>query len=393
MIRHSLYLAWKYLAYHRLRTVTLVACITLIAVLPLSLELILKESEHQLVARAEATPLLFGARGSALDLVMNSLYFSDEIPNTTTMAAVDEIAASGLAGPIPLYVRFRARGFPIVGTTLDYLDYRGLQLAKGNHFALLGECVIGAEVAEKLGLDAGDHLLSSPETLFNIAGIYPLKMKIAGVLKPTNSADDLGVFTDVDTTMVIQGLSHGHEDLARTTDPTLIIERTDSSIRANAKLVEYTEITSDNIDSFHPHGDPADFPLTGIIALPHDEKSGTILRGRYINADDALQVVRPGDVIDTLMVNIFRIRNLIDAVVFTVGIATLLALVLVFSLSLRLRQREIDTALKLGCSRATIARLLGAEIMIILLFSAAVAVPLLILVSRFAQPIVRSLFM
>ena len=393
MIRHSLYLAWRYLAHHPLRTVILVACVTLIAVLPLSLELILKESERQLVTRADTTPLLFGAQGSALDLVMNSLYFSDEVPITTTMAAVDEIAASGLAGPIPLHVRFKARGFPIVGTTLDYFDFRGLQLAQGHHFAYLGECVIGAEVAAKLQLGVGDHLLSSPETVFDIAGIYPLKMKITGVLKPTNSADDLGVFTDVDTTMVIQGLSHGHEDLARTTDPSLIIDRSDSAIRANAKLVEYTEITTENIDSFHPHGEPADFPLTGIIALPYDDKSGTILRGRYIDPDASLQAVRPGGVIDTLMDNIFRIRNLIDAVVFSVGVATLLALLLVFSLSLRLRQREIDTAFKLGCSRATIVRLLGAEILIIMLFSAAVAVLLLFIVSHYAQLIVRSLFM
>jgi putative ABC transport system permease protein len=277
VIRHSLYLAWKYLAHHRLRTVILVACVTLITVLLLSLELMLKESERQLVARADATPLLFGAHGSALDLVMNSLCFSDEVPITTTMAAADEIAASGLTGPILLYVRFKARGFPIVGTTLDYFDFRGLQLAQGHHFALLGECFIGAEVAAKLALGVGDHLLSSPETVFDIAGVYPLKMKITGVLKPTNSADDLGVFTDVDTTMVIQGLSHGHEDLARTTEPSLIIERSDGAVRANAKLVEDTEITEENIDSFHPHGEPADFPLTGIIALSYDDKSGTIL--------------------------------------------------------------------------------------------------------------------
>jgi putative ABC transport system permease protein len=102
-------------------------------------------------------------------------------------------------------------------------------------------------------------------------------------------------------------------------------------------------------------------------------------------------VVRPGEVIDNLMANIFRIRNLIDAVVLSVGVATLL--VLVFSLSLRLRQREIDTAFKLGCSRSTITRLLGAEIPIIVLISAAAAGLLLVVVSHFAQPIVRTLFL
>ena len=69
----SFYIAWKYLSFSKARSATLIACITLIAVLPLALEIILDESEHQLVERAEHTPLLVGARGSALDLVMNSL--------------------------------------------------------------------------------------------------------------------------------------------------------------------------------------------------------------------------------------------------------------------------------------------------------------------------------
>ena len=76
----SLYIAWRYVSFNWARTLTLVACVTLIAVLPLSLELLLEESERQLMSRAVSTPLVIGAKGSSLDLVMNSLYFSDEAP-------------------------------------------------------------------------------------------------------------------------------------------------------------------------------------------------------------------------------------------------------------------------------------------------------------------------
>ena len=192
----SFYIAWKYLFFSKVRFATLVACITLIAILPLALEIILDESEQQLVERAEHTPLLVGARGSALDLVMNSLYFADEVPQPITLASADEITATELAFAIPLYVRFQARGFPIVGTTLDYFDFRQLRLAAGEPFGLLGECVIGAAVARQLGLKPGDSLLSSPETVFDLAGVYPLKMRVAGVLAPTHSADDLAVLVD-----------------------------------------------------------------------------------------------------------------------------------------------------------------------------------------------------
>ena len=70
----------------------------------------------------------------------------------------------------------------------------------------------------------------------------------------------------------------------------------------------------------------------------------------------------------------------------------LMALVLVFALSLRLRQREIDTIFKLGCSRLTIAQLLGAEIVIIAAFSAVLCLLILGVVSHYAQQLVRTLF-
>ncbi|MEA3243011.1 MAG: hypothetical protein U9Q19_06165 [Pseudomonadota bacterium] len=388
----SFYIAWKYLLFSKARSATLVACITLIAVLPLALEIILDESEHQLVERAQHTPLLVGARGSALDLVMNSLYFADEVPELVSMASADEITATDLAVTVPLYVRFQARGFPIVGTTLDYFDFRKLRLAAGTPFGLLGECVIGASVARQFELKPGDSLLSSPETVFDLAGVYPLKMHVAGVLAPSHSADDLAVLVDVKTAWVIEGLVHGHEDVTRSQDSSVIIERSESSVTANAKLMQYTEITEDNIEAFHLHGDPAGYPLTAIIALPHDDKAATILRGRYQNTDSLYQIVPPADVIDTLMTNIFRIRNVLDAVILFVGLATLMALVLVFALSLRLRQREIDTIFKLGCSRLTIAQLLGAEIVLIAAFSAVLCLLILSVVSHYDQQLVRALF-
>ena len=388
----SLYLAWQYLRFNKARTLIMVGCITIIAALTMALEILLNESERQLALRAESSPLLVGAKGSALDLVMNSLYFGDEVPETISMAAAEQVSDTALAVPIPLYVRFKARGFPIVGTTLDYFDFRDLQLEQGNMFVMLGQCVIGAEVAMKLNLKAGDYIVSSPETLFDIAGVYPLKMKIAGVLAPNHSADDLGVFVDIQTAWVIQGLGHGHKDVTKTTDSSVILKREAGNVTANAKLMQYTEITDENIDSFHLHGDSTKFPITAVLALPNDDKAGTILQGRYLEKETPYQIVRPKEVIDTLMANIFKIRNVLDAVIMLVGTATLLALVLVFSLSLRLREREIDVIFKIGCSRATIARLLGAEIFIVAVVSLAVCSGLVALILYYDQMLVRSLF-
>ena len=391
-MKDSLYLAWRYLVYNKKKTFILVCCITIIAALPLALEVLLNESERQLAQRADLTPFVIGAKGSALDLVMNNLYFGDEVPETITMHAAGQVMDTGLAAPIPMFVRFKARDFPIVGTTIDYFDFRSLQVEQGGMFTMLGQAVLGSEVAKQLGLQPGDYIVSSPETLFDIAGIYPLKMKITGVLAPTQSADDLGVFVDIQTAWVIQGLGHGHKDVTKTTDSSVILKKEEGNVTANAKLVQYTEITEDNIDSFHLHGDAVGFPITAVIALPYDEKSGTILQGRYLEKETPYQIVRPKEVIDTLMANIFKIRNVLDAVIMLVGTATLLALVLVFSLSLRLREKEIEVIFKLGCSRATIARLLSAELLIIIVISALVCTALLGFIIQYDQVLVRSLF-
>jgi putative ABC transport system permease protein len=389
---HSLYIAWKYITHNRLKTAVLVACVTLIAFLPFTLQLLLDESERQLMSRAVSTPLVVGAKGSALDLVMNSLYFGDERPETIRMEAANRIRDSDLALPIPLYSRFKSRGFPIVGTTLDYFDFRGFKVASGRALAVLGDCVVGARVAEGLTLKVGDSLISSPESLFDLAGVYPLKMKVVGVLEKTHTSDDLAVFVDLKTAWVIQGLGHGHQDVTQLKDPTLVLKRSGSNVAATSKLYHYTEISAENIDSFHFHGNTDVYPITAIIAVPADEKSGTILQGRYLAKEETQQILRPAEVIDGLLQNIFRIKNVLDAVVSVVALATIMAIVLVFALSLRLRQREIETIFKIGCSRLTIAKLLAAEILIIVASSAVLCGILLMVVRQFTNDLVRMLF-
>ena len=62
------------------------------------------------------------------------------------------------------------------------------------------------------------------------------------------------------------------------------------------------------------------------------------------------------------------------------------------ALSLRLRQREIQTIFKIGCSCLTIARLLAAEILIIVSSSAVLCGIMLMVVHPFTNDLVRMLF-
>ena len=366
-MRESYYLAFRYLLFHRSRTLILITCITLIAYIPSALQIILKKSETQLKSRAIETDLILGSKGSSIDLVMNSLYFQKDVPDLIPMSALDDIYDTELATAIPLYVRFQARNHMIVGTSVDYFDYRQLQLHEGNLFSRLGDCILGSSVANEFQLGVGDYIVSSSENIFDITGVYPLKMKVTGILKPSGTNDDDALFVDVKTTWVIQGLVHGHQDLAESTNESVILERDSSNISANAKLYHYNEITEDNLESFHFHGNFDDYPLSSILIIPDSEKSGTLLRGQYLLEDERLvQIVDPIKTVEEILQNIFKIKKVIDRVIIFVAISTLLALILVFSLSMKLRAGEMSTYFKMGSSKNLILRLFLAEITLIL---------------------------
>ncbi|QXP87228.1 ABC transporter permease [Methylococcus capsulatus] len=388
-MRHDFYLAWRHLRHHRTRTLILVLCLGLIAALPLGLHQVLEAGEYWMTRRAEATPLLVGARGSSVDLTLGALYFSETGVPTIRMQEADRITATGWADALPVYARHRVQDQPLIGVTLDYFDFRGLAPAQGELPAILGDCVLGADAADRLGLGPGDTLASSSENAFDLAGSYPLKLHVTGVLAKAHSPDDHAVFVDIQTAWIIEGLGHGHgETQAAPTQP-------DSPFgspavrRADAGLLTYTEITPENLEFFHFHGDPATYPISAVIALPHDTRAATLLQGRYLDDDSETEIVRPLDVTRGLLQNIFRVGALFDGILLLVGTIALLLVALVFSLSLRLRQREIETIYLLGCARLTVLRLLFAEILLIALIAAAVCAAVLATAAPYASDLAR----
>jgi putative ABC transport system permease protein len=387
----GLYLAWRYLMHHRIKSAILVLAVALIVFLPGGLNVLVGQSAANLTARAEATPLLVGAKGSPLGLVLRALYFESSPPEPTSAAETLRVRESQLAEAIPLHVRFRVGDQPIVGTSLAYFRFRGLDIAAGRMIATLGECVLGAMAAERLGLAPGDHVVSSPENLFDLAGVYPLRMRVAGVLAPSHGPDDRAVFVDVKTAWVIEGLGHGHQELTDAAAEGAVLARDGQKITANASLKEYNEITPETAGSFHFHGDASGYPLTAVIVVPNDEKSQVILMGRYQSTGEQSQILRPAPAVESLLGTVFAVRSYVVAALALVGIATLAVTALVFMLSLRLRDREVQTLTRIGAARANVAVLLAAEIAFVLVVGAALAALLTFLTARTGAEAIRAL--
>ena len=94
---------------------------------------------------------------------------------------------------------------------------------------------------------------------------------------------------------------------------------------------------------------------------------------------------------DELLETILTVREYVIAAVVIAGVATLATAALVFLLSLRLRRREIETMLKIGASRATVATLVASELAFVLASGALVAWALTLLTSRFGSAAIRAL--
>jgi putative ABC transport system permease protein len=392
-VKDLLYLGVNYIRHHRVKLLVLTLAITLVSWLPIAIQSIVDQTARQLSQRAERTPLVIGAPGSPLELSLGSLYFKAKTPQVMSYAEVAAVRATGYARAIPLYYRFRVQDYPLVGTSPDYFDYRGLRLSSGRHAALLGEAVIGAQVARAMQLTVGDHVISSPESVFDLAGVYPLKMPVVGILAPGFSPDDEAVFVDIKTAWVIQGLGHGHQDLNRKEALGQILKREGDNIIANASVRQFNEITPDNLDSFHFHGDNADNPISAIIPVPADKKSAALLLGHYLEERSDVQIVRSQRVIGELLDTLFTVRDYIVVGIAIVALATATVALLVFYLSLRLRKGERFTLARIGASRWQIQALMATEVIFVLLLSAVLSAILIALTRQYGMALLQQLLM
>ena len=176
-------------------------------------------------------------------------------------------------------------------------------------------------------------------------------------------------------------------------DESMVQARAENQVQVSPALRTYQEVTDANIDSFHFHGSLDNYPLTGVIAVPKDEKSGVILMGRYLDSEANRQIVRPRDVVEELLDTILTIQQFIVAAVFIIAVATIATASLVFLLSLRLRRREIDTIARIGGNRWHVASMLLAEVVIVLVIGSALASVLTVLTWRYGSAVIESVVM
>ena len=358
-------LAWKSLMHHKVRSLVLVLCIGLLGVLPLAVEGFLELYRTQLESRAAATPLVVGAPGSRSDLLIHSLYFRGAVESSIPMRVAQQVADQGQVIPIPLHLEGTVRNYPLVGTSPDYQNFRQLKIATGGPWPQkLSEAVIGSEVARKEELSVGDTVPTDAEELYDLGGGYPLVLKIRGVLAPTGTPDDEAIFVSLQTSWVVAGEGHGHIAINPDIDFNLILENKSDNVTMNAAVVEAVEVTPENEDSFHFHGDPDDLPITALVIDAETNKDRTLARSK-LRRDEDLLVLDSMVELKELLGIVSQAKAILDANSLLVLLAALMMLGLIVTLDVKVREREVRTLERIGAPRGFVARLLFTEIAIV----------------------------
>lgn len=381
------YLTWRYLRHRPLKSVILTLAVAFMIFLPLGVRVFVNESTRVLQSRAVSSPLLIGPKGSAIDLSLASLYFLPQQLEPLKYLSYKQTRALRCGTAIPLHTRFTAADSPLVGTSLGYFEERGLEVAEGRLFTRLGDCVIGREVAMERGLGIGDFVISTPENVFDLAGAYPLKMRVTGILEAAHSPDDRAIFIDLKTAWIIEGIAHGHEDLASDE----VLRKEGDNLTANASLREFTEVTDDNIASFHFHGNENDYPITSVLVFPDSEKSRSMLLGRYETSRATAQIVIPAESISQLLDTLFSTRELVFYGFLALSVASGIMLFIIFSLSLRLREAEFSSYRKIGVNSGRLVAVKIADLMVIIIAGVVLAAVALIVTKSLAGSIVPRL--
>ena len=364
-------LALAHARYRAGRTLLLVACVAVSIFLPWAGARVVSRYEVGLLARAHATPLVLGLKGSRFDLALSALYFRSPRVEALRMGQLEQLSGEGLA--IPLHVGSEARGYPLIGTTPEYYELRRLRCGAGALPAVIGDVVLGALVAEELAMGPGDQIYSDPRELYDISKPAALRMRVVGVLEPAGTVDDRALFIDIKTAWILDGLAHGHVDVGSSElDEALILGRDGPRVAVNLALMEDGEVSEQTLERFHFHGDPADRPITCAIFDPDSEKDGTIAASR-INRTTALQLVSPTEVVEELMAQVLRVKRLFDVLGALLGLTTAALVTLVLALSTRLREGELRTLDRIGASRGVTLRLVLIEVLGIALLATTVA--------------------
>jgi putative ABC transport system permease protein len=167
----------------------------------------------RVVRDARGIDLVVGAKGSPLQLVLSTVFQADIPTGNIPLAEADTLLHNPMIDRgAPLALGDAVKGFRIVGTTPNYLDFYGAKLGEGQIWQQPMDAVLGATVAAKLQLHVGDSFVGAHGVAGNGEMHEGSPYHVTGILSPTGSVIDRLVITPVESVWQVHEGHHHQED-------------------------------------------------------------------------------------------------------------------------------------------------------------------------------------
>lgn len=197
------------LRQHALSTAVTVLAVALAAGLVMSVFAVSRQTRDAFTGGEIGYDAVLGARGSALQLVLNTVYHLETSPGNIPWSLYRSIAEDRrVEAAVPYAVGDNYFGYRIVGTTIDAIDGRAFQPTSPGGRAFderYPEAVIGAEVARQTGLTVGSTFSPYHGLIFKESEKHAEVYTVVGVLEPTNSPSDRVIWIPIEGIFRMEG--------------------------------------------------------------------------------------------------------------------------------------------------------------------------------------------
>lgn len=189
----------KSLRQHALSTCVTAVSIALAGGLLMSVWVVKQQSQATFTGVTGGFDAVLGARGSKLQLVLNSIFHLEASPGNLAWSDFLDIQNNrNVELAVPLAVGDNYRGYRLVGTTPELFEKA--QYAAGKKFALQPggnwfdperrEAVVGEFVARRMNLKVGDTFHPFHGLIFDEKSQHSETYVVVGVLQPSNTPAD-----------------------------------------------------------------------------------------------------------------------------------------------------------------------------------------------------------
>lgn len=191
-------LTLKSILSRKLTSALLILSIGLSSMLLIGVQKIKQSAKESFSHSISDTDLIVGARSGDIQLLLYTVFRQGQaVANMSWESMTDIQTFSEVKWVVPLSLGDSHRGYPVLGTTLDYFEFyrfgrkQSLSFQKGHAFQTTFDVVLGSEVAKKLKYSLGDNLyLSHGVAKGNLPLHKNTPFQVVGILKATGTPID-----------------------------------------------------------------------------------------------------------------------------------------------------------------------------------------------------------